>query len=125
MRWRLQHLRRFFPRSRTKKSTTDNLSSYGDRFCWVNTSGADHAAGLLKIAVNDPAGIYFVAMTVQFQSYGKTGLTNDGGVSQVRVNDNLSHGFKNLLGEKNTKRVEEIFHNLSEKMRVSLVKMCI
>ena len=36
--------------------------------------------GLFKMSVNDPAEIYFGAMTGQLQSYGKIGLTNSGGV---------------------------------------------
>ena len=46
---------------------------------------------MFKITVNDTTEIYFGVMTVQLQSYGKVGLTNDGGVSQARVNYDLLH----------------------------------
>ena len=76
------------------------------------------------MAVNDPAEISFGVVTVQIQPYGKIGLTNAGGVSQVRVNGDLWRGFDTSC-KKNTKRVERIFHKLSEEIRVSLVNMFI
>ena len=80
---------------------------------------------MFKIAVNDPAERSFGEITVQIQSYDKIGLTNSGGVGQVRVNSDLSRRFYNGCKNKNTKRLDGIFHNLSEEMKVSLVKMCI
>ena len=68
-----------------KKFAADNLSSAGGELCWDNTSDSDHAAGLLKMSVNDPAERYFGKMTGQIQYYGKICLTNVGGFSQVRV----------------------------------------
>ena len=38
-----------------KKAMSEHLSSVGVRFCWNNTSDADHAAGLFKMSVNDPS----------------------------------------------------------------------
>ena len=45
------------------------------------------------MAVNYPTERYFSSITGQLQYYGKIGLTNYGGVSQVRVNGDLSRGF--------------------------------
>ena len=69
------------------------LSSAEGKLCLDNTSDADHAAGLFKVAVNDLTERYFDTMIDQIQSYCKIGLTNTGGVIQVRVNGNLSCGF--------------------------------
>ena len=41
------------------------------------------------------------------------------------MNGDLLHGFDTIFKNKNTKRVERIFHELSEEMRVSLVNMYI
>ena len=67
----------------------------------------------------------FGSMTGELKSYGKIGLTNAVGFSQVRVNDDLLRGFDTGCKNKNTKRVERISHDISEEKRVSLVKMCI
>ena len=103
----------------------EHLSSAGGRLCWDHTSDADHAAGLFKMAVNDTNERSFGAITGQLKSYGKIGLTNSGGVSQVRVNGDLSRVFDTGCKQKNTKRVEVIFHDLSEEMKMSLLKMYI
>ena len=103
----------------------EHLSSSGGRSCWYNTSNSDRAAGLLKMAVNDTSEISFGSITIQIKSYAKIGLTNAGGVSQVRFKVDLSCGFDTGCKSKNTKQVEGILHKLSEEMRVSLVKMYI
>ena len=77
------------------------------------------------MAVNDTTKIYIGAITGQIQSYGILKLTNTGGVSQVRVDSDLSCGFYTGCKNKNTKRVEGIFHVISKEMRLSLMKMCI
>ena len=41
---------------------------------------------MLEMIVNDPSKRYFGAMSGLIQSYGKIGLNNAGGISQVRVN---------------------------------------
>ena len=102
-----------------------HLSSAGGRLFWYNTSDADNVAGLFKMLVNDPAEIYVGAMTGQIQSYGRIGLTNARDVSQVIVNSDLSRGFDTGCKNKNTKWMEGIFHELSEEIGLSLVKMCI
>ena len=81
--------------------------------------------GLFKMVVNDPSEGSFGAMTGQLQYYGKIGLTNNGGVSQVRLNGDFLHGFDTGCKNKTTKRVEGIFHCLSEDIKMSLVKMFI
>ena len=54
---------------------------------------------MIKISVNYTSERYFGAMIGQIQSYDKIGTTNAGGVSQARVDDDLSRefdtGFKN------------------------------
>ena len=103
----------------------EHLSSAGGRLCWDHTSDADHAAGLFKMAVNDTNEISFGAMTGQIKSYGKIELTNSGGVSQVRVNGNLSRGFDTGCKNKNTKWVEGIFHDILKEAGVPLMNICI
>ena len=73
----------------TKKATAKHMLSARGRFCWDNTSDADHAAGMFKFAVNDTSEISFGIMVGQLQSYGKIGLTNSGGISKVKVNGDL------------------------------------
>ena len=102
----------------------EHLSSSGGRLFWDNTYDDDHASGLFKTAINDPTERSYGAMTGWVKYGGKIRLTNAGGVSQVRVNSNLSRGFDTSC-KKNSKRVERIFHKLSEEIRVSLVNMFI
>ena len=104
---------------------TEHLSSSWGRFYWDNTSNADHVAGMFKMAVNDPTERSFGAITGQIQYDGKLGMTNAGGISQVRANSDLSDGFDTGYKNKDSKRVEGIFHELSEEIRVSLENMCI
>ena len=63
------------------------------------------------MSVNDTAERSVVAMTGHLQFYGKIGLINTGGVSQVRVNGDLLC-VSDTSCKKNTKRVEVIFHEL-------------
>ena len=58
-------------------------------------------AGIFKMTVNDPTEGFFGVISGQFQSYGKIVLTNDVGVSQVRVNGDLSRGFDTGCKNKN------------------------
>ena len=116
---------RCLPRSGIKKAMVEHLSSAKGRFCWDNTSDADHAAGLLKITVNDTTETSFGAMKVKLQYDGKIGLTNARGVSQVIVKSNLSRRFDTSYKNKITEQVEGILHKLSEEMRLYLVKMYI
>ena len=99
---------------------TLNLSSSEGILCWDNKSDADNAAGMIKMAVNDTAERYFSTMIGQIQYYGKIVLITAVGVSEVRLNGNLSRGFDTSCKNKNTKRVQLIFHKISEKIRVSL-----
>ena len=54
------------------------------------------------------------AIIGQLQYYGKIGLNNTGGVSQVILNIYLSRVFDTDFKNKTTKRVEVISHKLSE-----------
>ena len=76
-----------------KKFAADNLSSAGGKLCGYNTYDAYHAAGMFKMAFNDPAEIYLITMTFQIQSYGKIRLPNAGGFSQLILKGDLSRGF--------------------------------
>ena len=71
----------------------ETFSTAGGRFCSDDTYDADHVAGLFKMAFNDPSERSFGSMTYQIQYYNKMGLTNTGGINQVIVNGDLSHGF--------------------------------
>ena len=59
--------------------------------------------GLSKMAFNNPAEISVGTITGQLESYGKIGLDNAGGVSQVRNNSDLSCGFDTGSKDKNKK----------------------
>ena len=75
---------------------------------------------MYKMAANDPTERYFVTMACEIQYYGKIVLITAVGVSEVRLNGNLSRGFDTSCKNKNTKRVQLIFYKISEKIRVSL-----
>ena len=104
-----------------KKATSEHLSSAEGKFNWIETSELDHTAGLGKMAVNDPAERSFGAMTGQLQCFSRVGLTNAGGVSQVRVNGDFSRGFGGNVRDSKKTRTEGVFHTLSEEMRRSLL----
>ena len=72
------------------------------------------------MTVNDSTEISFGAMIGQIQYYGKIVLITAVGVSEVRLNGNLSRGFDTSCKNKNTKRVQLIFYKISEKIRVPL-----
>ena len=85
-----------------KKATTEHMSSDGGILCWDNAFNYEHEACMFKISVNDPSEKYLEAMTLQIQYYCRIVLTNVGGVSQVRVNGDLLHGFHTCCKNKNT-----------------------
>ena len=103
-----------------KKATAEHLSSAGGKFCWHDTSMEYHNDGLGKLAVNDPAESSFGGTTRQLQCFGRIGLTNAGGVDQVRRNKDFSRNIKTISKNSDTNRLG-IFHNLSEEMRQSLL----
>ena len=69
---------------------------------------------MFKISLNDTTGRYLGEMIFQIQCYVKIGLNNSGGVSQVRGYGDFSRGFGTGCKNKDTKRVESIFYELSE-----------
>ena len=77
------------------KATVEYLSRLGRRFSWGSTNMDEHQAGLRKLAVNDPVESSFGGTKHQIQYFARIGLTNAGGVDQVKRNGELSHGFKN------------------------------
>ena len=84
----------------------------------------DHAAGLYKMAVNYLAEISFGALTRKLQSFGRIGLTNAAGVSQVRINGDFKCGFEtSRSNKKNTQTNIGFFHTLLENLRTSLIIM--
>ena len=75
--------------------------------------------------MNDPAESSFGGTTRQLQCFGRIGLTNAGGVDQVRRNGDLANGFeKNSRKENNDKKKVGLFHSLSEEMKYSLLTVC-
>ena len=68
------------------KATAQYLSSVSGEFSWGNILESTHAKGLKKMAVNDLAESSFGGTTRQIQNYGRIGLTNAGGVDQVKRN---------------------------------------
>ena len=99
----------------------------GGKFSWSSTSDNDHRGGLGVMAVNDQAESSFGGTTRQIQNFGRTGLTNAGGIDQVKRNNFFSRGFDNKVKKLNktdgTKSVPGIFHKLSEEMKVYLLTM--
>ena len=77
--------------------------------------------GLSKLAVNDPVESSFGGTTRQIQYFGRIGLTNAGGVDQVRRNGDLSRGYNK--NPKKKKNELGIFHKMDEEMKVSLLTM--
>ena len=75
------------------KATSYYLSSIQGKSSWGKTSVQSHQAGLRKIAVNDPAESSFGGTTRQLQCFGRIGLTNAGGVDQVKRNGDMSDVF--------------------------------
>ena len=75
------------------KATSDYLSSIQCKSSWGKTSMQSDKAGLRNIAVNDPAESSFGGATRQLQHFGRVGLTNAGGVDQVKRNGDMSNGF--------------------------------
>eukprot|EP00957_Ditylum_brightwellii_P037670 2848862-Ditylum_brightwellii.AAC.1 len=95
-----------------KKNTSSYLSSLD--------------AGLQKMAVNDLVECLFGGLTLELQAYGCIGLANAGGLSQIWINGDLSHGYEK--GSCNSKtdnsmsvKRKGIFHLLSDEMRESLL----
>ena len=99
----------------------------GGKFSWNDTTNDDHLGGLGVMAVNDVAESSFGGTTRQIQSFGRIGLTNAGGIDQVKRNKDFSRGFDNKVKKLNKKGNIEatngIFHKLSEEMKVSLLTM--
>ena len=89
-----------------KKATADHLSSVSGKFSWAETSPDDHVAGLGKIATNDPAESSFGGTTRQLQCFGRIGLTNAGGVDQIRRNGNLSRVSSRISSRNNNGRAK-------------------
>jgi len=73
-----------------KKVTAEHLSSASGKFSWNKTSEKQHRYGMGKRAVNDPAKSTFVGTTQQLQCFGRVGLTNAGGVDQVKRNGDFN-----------------------------------
>ena len=108
----------------TRKATSKYLSSSQSEFCWGGITPKNHTAGLNKMAVNDPAERSFGALTGQLQSFGRIGLTNAAGVSQVRTNGDFKRGFEASSSNKR-KHANKMgfFHTLPENLRTSLIIM--
>ena len=78
------------------------------------------------MAVNDPAERSFGALTGQLQCFGRIGLTNAAGVSQVRTNGDLSRGFEISSSKKvNKSNTNGFFHSLPDNLRKSIIIMAL
>eukprot|EP00957_Ditylum_brightwellii_P070885 5387263-Ditylum_brightwellii.AAC.1 len=78
------------------------------------------------MAVNDLAECSLGGLTSQLQAYTHIDLANTGGLSQMHINGDLSHGYErrsinyNMNDSMSVKR-KRILHLLSDKMRESLL----
>ena len=109
------------------KATSNHLSSVNGKFSFSNTSCNNHLEGMGKMAVNDPAESSFGGTTRQIQYFGRIGITNAGGVDQVRRNGDLSRGFGKKT-DKTGKLTQDhnkvgIFHEMPEQMIAALLTM--
>ena len=78
------------------------------------------------MAVNDSAERSFGALTGQLQCFGRIGLTNAAGVSQVRTNGDVSRGFEtSSSNKKNKSNTVGFFHTLPDDLRKSLIIMAL
>ena len=105
------------------KATASYLSSVGGKFSWANTSNESNMNGMNKFAVNDPAESSFGGTTRQIQYFGRIGLTNAGGVDQVRRNGDLSRGYCKKSKSKQQTNELGIFHKMDEEMKITLLTM--
>ena len=79
------------------------------------------------MAVNDPSEISFGGTTQQIQTFGRIGLTNAGGVDQVKRNGDFYRALGKIKSRQGGKDKNErsigIFHTLSEEMKMTLLLM--
>ena len=76
-----------------------------------------------KRAVNDPAESSFAGTTQQLQCFGRVGLTNAGGVDQVKRNGDFNRITLVKKGKTVVQQKLGFFHRLPEEMRISLLYM--
>ena len=83
-------------------------------------------AGFQKTAVNDPVESSFGGTTRQLQCYGRIGLTNSGGVDQVKRNGYFTQYYGSSMNKENDegkRNILDFFNKLSYEMRTSLLKV--
>ena len=68
--------------------------------------------------MNDPAESYFGGATRQLQCFSRVGLTNTGGVDQVKRNGDMSNGFENKSKKQRKENTKvELFHLLLDEIK--------
>ena len=98
--------------------TSKHLSGKGRKFCWNNTSIEYHKDCLGNLAINNPAERSFGGTTRQLKYYGRIGLTNSGGVNQVRRKEEFNRNVKTGSKISDNNRLGIPLY-LSEEMRQS------
>ena len=102
-----------------KKATSDYLSSGKGKFSWGETTHEQHVACIGLMATNDPAESPFAGLSHQFGMHGRILGIHASAISQARINGD----FSRILNEMNKK--DGMFHCLSPKMKVPLLRMAI
>ena len=102
------------------KATAEYLSSVKGKYSWGQCTAEEHNAAIGKMANNDAAERCFGGATGEIQCFGRVGLTNAGGVGQVRINGDLSRGYDSRTTKKH-KLTRVIFHQLTDEMHTSLL----
>ena len=74
------------------------------------------------MTVNDPVERSFGALTGQLQCFGRIGLKNSAGVSQVRTHGDFSRGFETSSSKKNNKlNTNGFYHTLPDDLHKYLI----
>ena len=80
-----------------------------------------HKSGLGILVANDPEESSFGGTTRKLQWFGLIGLSNTGGVDQIRRNIELYRGVKAGAKISDVGTKMGILHNLSEETRLTLL----
>ena len=100
-----------------KKATHE---SFGDGArSWANTTQEEHEHAKGAMATNDLAEHGFAIFTQQVQMFNRIGIGNAAGTAQAKMNKDFD---RKELGKKHT---DGPFHQLSDKMKNSLIMMAL
>ena len=101
----------------TKKATYESFGD-GDR-SWANTTQEEHEHAKGAMATNDLAEHGFAIFTQQVQMFNRIAIGNAAGTAQAKMNKDFD---RKELGKKHT---DGPFHQLSDKMKNSLVMVAL